>query len=266
MTDASICEPIDWHSPDILDGVRIGRAGARIVVEWARFGRLLWTEGEQMTFLPVPDVPAAQLEKFRATTLLACVRYLERKISLHGSAVQLAFGALALIGESGAGKSTTAMMLVENCGGKFLADDLVPVDWRSSVALIPPVNDSLWLNEDAVKWFGRRSTLAVKDAHPPRARAAVAEPLAAIVQLAFDDTLESSALIEPMNGREKFMLLCSAHPCYFTGDGDDAVWTFDARARLAEAIPFFRLRRRRSLQTLPVSTDLLSGLVGGLTS
>ena len=137
----------------------MGRWGDELVVEWHGIGRLFSSPlRAEARFVPSYGVEPRLLEKFCATSLVACERYLAGGLSLHGSAVQLSSGTIVLVGEGGAGKSTTAMAMVENDGAGFLADDIVAVDWRESTPVVPPMKDSFWLTNDASAWFGLRTT------------------------------------------------------------------------------------------------------------
>ena len=102
-------EGIIWLSPVLGRGVQMGRAGAQIVVDWRGIGGLSSLSGGEGTFMPVPGADVALLEKFCATSLLACRRYLAGALSLHGSAVALPTGAIVFVSDCDAGKSTTGM-------------------------------------------------------------------------------------------------------------------------------------------------------------
>ena len=176
--------------------------GVQTVVEWGGMGRLFWSPGHEVEFAPIPGIDDVRLQKFRCTALLACRRYLEGNVSLHGSAVALPGGAVALVGDCGAGKSTTAMALVEHHGGMFLADDLVPVDWRGLTPVVSPVDDAFWLPEDTSTWFGLPSTSPDKRHYPPRLRCPRPEQLTAVVHLSFDESLDGVA-VESVSGRSR---------------------------------------------------------------
>jgi hypothetical protein len=249
---------IEWHRHPLREGVRIGRRGDQLVVDWRGIGRLFSSVlGDAAEFVPHPGVEAGFLEKFRATSLVACRRYLAGGLSLHGSAVQLASDVIVLVGDSGAGKSTTAMALVEEEGAAFLADDIVPVDWHGSLPVVPPMSDTFWLAKDASAWFGLQPPDAEKLSHPPRRRATKPERLSAIVHLTFDDSIEGVA-IDPVGGQDKFLILSHAHVCYPTSEEGEPLRNLAARARLAASAPLYRLRRRRSLAALALTGRALA--------
>jgi hypothetical protein len=262
MTLAGDDEAVEWLSTPLRDGVRIGRKGNRVIVEWRGIGTLVSaSSGAEPEFSSLAGADPLLLEKFRATSLMACRRYLAGNLSLHGSAIAFPRGCVVLIGDRGAGKSTTAMALVEHHGGKFLADDIVPVDWSNSVPVVSPVDDSFWLAQDASAWFGLRRASTGKLAHPPRARALTPERLGGIVHLVFDETAEDCVL-RRVTGHDAFVLLSGSHVCYSGGGEDDALRNFATRARLAAGTKLFELRRRRSLQALGRALELLADCVG----
>lgn len=238
--------------------------GSQRVIEWQGIGRLVAPEsGAGGEFTPVRNVDGALLAKFCATSLMACQRYLAGKLSLHASAVRLPFGAVVLAGDSGAGKSTTAMSLVERDGGEFLADDIVPIDWQGSTALVAPVDDTLWLTADSSEWFGLQAPAAEtpdKRGYPARARARAPERLSAIVQLVFDESAQG-VLVEPLMGQEKFLALSHAHVCYSILGEDDTLRDLRSRADLATAARMFRLRRRRSMSALGGVAEALANAI-----
>ena len=178
MNRAALDEEIDWLPRVVGSDVRIGRASGRVVIEWEGTGRLTASPGADPIFAPAVGVDETQLEEIsRDEPARASCRYLRGNLSLHGSAVGLSGGAIALIGESGAGKSTTAAALVEQQGATFVADDVVPVDWQGSLAVVAPVDDSFWLTAEALGWFGVQPTSMGKRAWAPRARSRTTERL-----------------------------------------------------------------------------------------
>src|ERR1017187_6947750 len=91
---------IDWLPSALRDGVRIGRAGAPVVVEWRGIGSFLGSPSAKTgTFIAAAGTDAAMIDKFKATSLLACRRYLAGNLSLHASAVALPVGAIVLVGD-----------------------------------------------------------------------------------------------------------------------------------------------------------------------
>jgi len=247
---------VEWlSSPD--NGVRLGRTGEGPVVEWAGIGRLVVSRSGEHTFRPGTDVDAEALRKFRATDLLACQRYLGGHPSLHGSAVAWACGAVALVGESGAGKSTTAMALVERTGAAFIADDIVPLEASDEQIVIGPVDDCFWLEADACAWFGVAGASSRKTPVVPRVREQGPSLLRSIVQLVFDEGAREPELTR-ITGQEAFVVLSRSQVSFSFGLADAVVRDLEDRSRLAASISILRLRRRRSMDALDAVANLLA--------
>jgi serine kinase of HPr protein (carbohydrate metabolism regulator) len=259
-SEKTLVDPaVEWGPFMPPEGVRLGRNGSQRWVEWQGIGRLV-ASGAETKFWPAQDADPVRLQKFRATSLIACERYLLGRLSLHGSAVSMANGAVVLVGETGAGKSTTAMALVERTGGAFLADDIVPVDWHDGVPFVSPVEDQFWLTAESASWFGVPASRGRKTAYPPRARAIAAERLSAIVHLTFDEE-ERSLSLERLTGQKKFEVLSRAQVCYSDFEDADTVRNLQARADLAMAVPVLRLRRVRSLGALTTIMETFEAIV-----
>jgi hypothetical protein len=235
----------------------MGRRGRHVIVEWQGIGRLeASADGEPIHFVPVPKVDHQFLEKFRATQLLACLRYLSGFLSLHGAAVSTPAGCLALVGESNAGKSTTAMYLVARGLGTFMTDDIVPIDWHEESPFVLPAADNFWLTGQSAVHFGFAPHGDAKRPYAPRARVSEPVPLQAIVELLFDDSLAEPEITR-LRGVDTFVVLSGAHVCYAMENKVEAPAQLVARARLADAVPVFRLRRPRRLDALEGSCDAL---------
>ena len=252
---------VDWVPSSAANNLHITRRGDDVIVEWSGVGTLVHGPNSESVFVPHPDADPSYLEKFRSTGLVACLRYLQGKTCLHGSAVALPSvgGAIVLIGESGAGKSTTAMSLVENHGGVYLSDGVVPIDWHGPDPVVTPVNQSFWLLPDALEWFGVGSTPPQhthKRPRSPKARTDVPERVKAIVVLEFDDSLETPTL-ERLTGDRTFSALSRAHICYAVNERADALQNLTVRSQLASSVKFLHVCRRRALDALSSTARLL---------
>jgi hypothetical protein len=255
MKDPGDEASLDWSAAG--PGVRVANVGARVLVEWAEIGRLsaLPATGES-TFVPAPGVSPAALEKFGATHLLSCLRYFAGRLSLHGAAVRLHGGVVAFIGDGGAGKSTTAMALVESLGGDFMTDDAIPIDREGGHPIVLPVDDKFWLTNETAACFGHSVVEGLKQPVQPRARASEAAPLSAIVDLQFDEASVAPELLR-LHGLETFLAVSRAHVSYRPSSEREAPRDLEMRAWLCATTPVFRLSRRRGLDALAPTADLI---------
>ena len=131
-----------WMSPDATCLVWIAYAGWHVSLD-ARAGEILYHhEGEEPGLVPLATVCERVLIPF--CLLLDPARSL---FALHGGALVMGEKAWVLIGESGAGKSTSALALVGE-GAKVLADDMALVDVEARLVL--PGAPTLRLWQDAL--------------------------------------------------------------------------------------------------------------------
>lgn len=123
------------------------REGEVVVAEWSQLGS--FRSDRTPPFQAVPGLPAERVRKMEEGPVRALQRYLGGSGSLHASAVVLENAAIAFLGQSGAGKSTTAAMLCAARGASLLADDALPIlldeqggaqaeDGDTSLWLLPP--------------------------------------------------------------------------------------------------------------------------------
>ncbi|MGD0677653.1 MAG: hypothetical protein ABSC94_19725 [Polyangiaceae bacterium] len=252
-----VADSVQWLVAPPLSGARMGIQGENVVVEWSDVGRLVATTlGDPIVFSPRVDLSEAYQTKFLLTSVLGCLRYLAGEFSLHGSAVRLPAGVVALIGDSGQGKSTTAMALMELHGAQFVADDLVAIDWIKELPSLTPKEDSVWLTRESADHFGVQGILEPKGPHTPSQRCSTAERLVAIVDLTFD-TAPGPARLQRLGGQDGFVALSRSHVCYALDPARDARRNLEARAAIARTVPIYRLLRRRSLDALHEATRLI---------
>jgi hypothetical protein len=82
--------------------------------------------------------------------ILGFVLRLRGGVCLHASAVALADRAVALLGQAGAGKSTTAAAFAR-CGVPVLSDDVAPLEDRGGTILVQPGSPRLRLWSDSAQ-------------------------------------------------------------------------------------------------------------------
>jgi hypothetical protein len=169
--------------------------------------------------------------------------------ALHAGAVVLDAGALLVLGDKDAGKSTTLAHLAQAHGLPILSDDLVVLTRELDVLAGPRSIDhrSGWPEAvDApplVRVRGGERRRQLLPPAPPRAR------VRGWVQLAWGATLE----LAPLDGATRLRLLAGARRVRaLRGDPQTLL-------ELA-ALPAYRLTRPRSLPALIPTTELLLGV------
>jgi hypothetical protein len=162
--------------------------------------------------------------------------------------VTLGDGALLLLGDKQAGKSTTLAHLAESAGMAVLSDDLAVLTRELDVLAGPRSIDHLG------GWFGITELGAVPVRGGERQRLAPAPPSARVrgwVQLAWGQSIE----LEPLDGAARLRLLAGARRARALGGDPQTL------LELA-ALPAYRLSRPRSLAALIPATELLLGALG----
>ena len=214
---------------DELPPVAVDRAGCRV--------------------LPVetgPGDPAGRLVEVVLGPGLMLSLALGGTFALHAAAAARGARTVVLLGESGAGKSTTGRALGAVPGFARVADDVLPVAAGCGGLVALPHYPQL--------------KVSAAEQYPAAAAERVA--IAAIVVLAPDATGRSGVALEPLGERDAFLAL-ARHTV--------AARLFDAAllerhaafcATVAETTPVLRLAFPRRLDALPETTTRLAALLG----
>lgn len=174
-----------------------------------RVGRFLITGGDRIRIDPEPGADAQSLRLFVLGSCIGAILHQRGRLVLHGSALRFGEGCAAFLGDSGAGKSTTAAALRLR-GHGILADDIAAIDDGNRVqAGFPQLK--LWA--DTARRMGldigalaRIRPQADKYAFPVESGfCEVPLPLTTVFVLRTHEKPE--LVIEPVRGMEKLELL-----------------------------------------------------------
>jgi hypothetical protein len=176
-------------------------------------------------------------------TIAAFLLALGGRYVLHGSAVEAAAGALAIVGPSGVGKSTVAALCCA-AGARLLSDDVLPLD-----LIDPPVLVGGWPELRL-----RPGASSVVDLYPirPATRATPDGRLAVRSREDVPDRARVAAVVVPRPSRSApevvvarvrpldavFLLLASDRIEHWLHPGQQRR-SFEAAAQLARAVPVF---------------------------
>ena len=187
---------------------------------------------------------------------------------LHASAVECCGCAVAFVGESGVGKSTTAAALGQS--GRILADDCVVFSERSGQFLVNAPYKSLRLWEDSATALdlgrGRPGHRAGKRRFQQGRRLSFAigpSPLGAICLLARSNAVDRPTL-ERVRGAEAVVMLVRSAFKFDISERSLLAREFRLFSRLVGAVPCFRLTTTDSLDQLPSLRELVIGALQGL--
>lgn len=194
----------------------------------------------------------------------------ETTVGVHGGSVVLGDRAWLFIGDSGAGKSTTARVLVEQ-GAKLIADDLTLVDVATRRVLPGCPAVRLWEEEGAValavedrpesalrdkRWF------RLPETHATRAPVGLGAIFVLDARPADGDLAEAS--IARVGGQEAFAKLMAQT---FDVSEPEVAWShqrFRAVAALARSVPIYRYSYTRSTTGEPTHVDRLATFIADL--
>lgn len=245
---------------------RIGREGEELVAEWVGLCVLRSDRaGERVRFSVEPGADPALARKVERGLAAALVRHLHGETTLHASCVVMADPsradggcAVALVGKSGAGKSTIAAYLCAARGAALIADDVVRVTVDEAGALAHPTEREHWLG------VASRRALAAHVSPPPGpvveledvklptpARAVASAParLAALFALVLDD--ETSAVtVRPLRGQAAVGLLIPSLVRFVLDEPRAHIDEIERMQRLVRAAPLYELRAPRSFDAL----------------
>jgi hypothetical protein len=217
---------------------------------------------------------AADLEAGRLDVLgrvLALALHAEGWLSLHGSAVALAEGAVAFLAPKGNGKSTLAFALMR-AGAALMTDDTVVIDSGSPPTVRPGVQ-SVRLFRDSADWlsapapiagtsdikatFGQLSDDARRLTRAPLAALYLLEsvPAGTIAEPLARERLEGPAAVLGLLGQTKIGALLG---------GAEAPTVFASVVALAERSPIYKLRVARDYDRLGIVVDRIMAWHGGV--
>jgi hypothetical protein len=131
--------------------VRADRRRALLFVEDVGVIRL--EDGRRVRITPVPGVRESLLRMYLTGPVMAVLAYQRGMLALHGCVLQIDGKAIAILSESGGGKSSLAAVLHAR-GHAFLADDLAAVDWPSGRAMLFPGYPQIKLSPEIAEFIG----------------------------------------------------------------------------------------------------------------
>ncbi|MBL8189203.1 MAG: serine/threonine protein kinase [Acidobacteria bacterium] len=249
-------------------------AGEPVLQAWDLAGgeylRLLYADGTEFildrrgTQLWV-TWPSWQTLEDMATYLLGPVLGLVLRLRevtcLHASAVVVNGKAIALVGASGAGKSTTAAAFAK-AGYKVLADDIVALDERSGAFWVRPAYPRVRLWEDSVEaLFGAEDALPLLTPTWDKryldllngSQRFQSEPLPlAAVYLLDERSAESNApFVEALPDNQKVMTLVANTYANYLLDKSMRAAEFASLGRLCRQIPLRKVTPHADAKFLP---------------
>ncbi|MGQ0703486.1 MAG: serine/threonine protein kinase [Gemmatimonadales bacterium] len=232
-------------------------------------GRRLWVSWNEGVTLG--DITAGLLGP-----ILGCLLRLLGRTFLHGSAVAVEGRVLAFLGTRGAGKSTTALALVQR-GAAMVTDDLVLLEESEAGFDIPPGPPSLRLRPDPAGvlcgsfealrpvWSDesrpRKGCLDI----PTAERTSEPQKLEAVYVLGERRSTGPDCEVVPMRPAEALSVLMAQRSGTFLLDQAAHARDLALLGRLTRTVPVRRVLRREGLDGLrEIADTLLADGLGGL--
>jgi len=217
---------------------------------------------------------SADLEAGRLDVLgrvLALALHASGWLSLHGSAVAMADGAVAFLAPKGNGKSTLAFALMR-AGAALMTDDTVVIG-SGSPATVRPGVQSVRLFQDSAAWLSAPAPIAgtsdVKATFgqlSDDARRLTRAPLAALYLL---ESVPAGTIAEPLerqrlDGPEAVFGLLGQTKIGALLGGSEAPIVFASVVALAEESAIYKLRVTRDYERLGTVVERIMGWHGGV--
>jgi hypothetical protein len=215
------------------------------------------------------DVEAGRLDVLGR--VLALALHASGWLSLHGSAVALADGAVAFLAPKGNGKSTLAFALMR-AGAALMTDDTVVIG-AGDPATVRPGVQSVRLFRDSADWLsapapvaGTSDVKATFGQLSEDARRLTRAPLAALYLL---ESVPAGTIAEPLErrrieGPDAVLGLLGQTKIGALLGGAEAPTVFAAVAALADGCPIYRLRVTRDYERLSDVVDCIMKWHGGV--
>ena len=137
--------------------VSIFKSGSDIIHYYPNIGTFRVSMGRKIVVDPFPNVDMRILRSILLGNIMCTLLHQRGLLTLHGSAIALNGNAVAFLGPSGSGKSSTIAALMRQ-GYTGIADDVVAIDPRDRKPIIFPAFPQIKLPQDVANLLGYDQT------------------------------------------------------------------------------------------------------------
>ncbi|TYS60089.1 aldolase [Sutcliffiella horikoshii] len=220
--------------------------------------------GNEIIVSPHEGVADDHIRLYLLGTCMGAILMQRRILPLHGSAIAINGKAYAIVGDSGAGKSTTASALLRH-GYQLISDDVIPVSFNEqNIPMVTPAYPQQKLWQESIDEFGMESSnfrpiidRETKFAIPVDSQFCDKQlPLAGVFELmkTEDEKLQFSSV----TGLERFHLLFQhTYRNFFIPRAGLMDWHFQTSAKMVNKMSFYRIQRPTSHFTANEITDFI---------
>jgi hypothetical protein len=189
--------------------------------------------------------------------------------SLHASVVDTpSAGALAVGGDSGAGKSTTAVALMQEPGCRLVIDDVAPLRVDGAAVLVEPFPRPVHLYAEAAARLGfhvpAAAPLPEGAPEPPKLALAIGDPTPvrlrrlAVLRVVAPQESSAALALRPIAGAERFRAVVRlANSTGIASAGNRRAAFFAWAAEVADRLAMVEVSRRADADTLPAVVSAL---------
>lgn len=259
-----VLRPMDQPMPTLDDtgaGIFITAEEIRYTLEY--IGSFIIRGGNRVIVEPSPQVSEENLVLYVLGPVLGAALHQRGLLLLHGSAMSTRGSAVAFLGNSGKGKSTTAAALYAR-GYRLLTDDVVAIDYSGSMPMVLPAMPRIKLRpESAVAVGYDPGAMPAFHSEDRRRECAATEgylrtPLPLCCIYVFDE--DTPQRIERLSAQQAFLEVTRhAYPEFVTllESACPEFLRFHHRARLVGQLPISSLKREFTLSALPGLIELI---------
>lgn len=220
--------------------------------------------GNEIIVSPHEEAAEDHIRLYLLGTCMGAILMQRRILPLHGSAIAINGKAYAIVGDSGAGKSTTASALLRQ-GYQLISDDVIPVSFNEhNIPMVTPAYPQQKLWQESIDEFGMESSnfrpiidRETKFAIPVDSQFCdKALPLAGVFELmkTEDEALQFSSV----TGLERFHLLFQhTYRNFFIPRAGLMDWHFQTSAKMVNKMSFYRIQRPTSIFTANEITNFI---------
>ncbi len=221
-------------------------------------GVFLVNDGREVVVIPAPRVDDRLIRLYIVGTVMAVLLYQRGLLVLHASVVNINGCAVAFLGKSGAGKSSTAAALLAR-GHEIVADDVAAINMGANPATVFPGFPQIKLSTEAAVSLGydAESLLLLHPLEEKRGYRITQRFSQSPLLLKRIYVLAEAALnIEPIRPQEAVIeLVRHSRPTTLFHSGGAP--HFLQCASLVKELTIYRLQRPRSLSLLPDLAQLV---------
>ncbi|PYZ96966.1 aldolase [Alteribacter lacisalsi] len=220
------------------------------------------TGGSDIVVTPLEEDTDDKIRLYLLGTCMGAIMMQRKILPLHGSALEINGKAYAVVGDSGAGKSTTAAALLKR-GCRLVSDDVIPVTFSTNnTPLVTPAYPQQKLWQESLDSFGVSShhlkpiiDRETKFAVPVKEQfSQEVMPLAGV----FEITKGNALAFQPVNKlKAVHTLFLHTYRNFFLEKSGLLEWHFNTTTRMVNQLSMFNIQRPEDRFTADEIADFI---------